>query len=187
MGGKFTKIPLYQACKKSLKNSAHDSNYVSENQILSFICECPGALCVTKKGVVRQRSFTINPSHTLTIEKQTLGRQNFTNANTSKPAGFFFQGKFSPLGNKKNPVQLIQRIFVKKCTKSCHILRKKFPKSLQLHNMHSFSHAQIFRCTTTKRRHNSLEQEQHIDNLLFRISAKPSTSLEICTHTTFLA
>jgi hypothetical protein len=40
---------------------------------------------------------------------------------------------------------------VKKCTKSCQILRKKFPKSPQLHNMHSFSHAQIFRCTTTKR------------------------------------
>jgi hypothetical protein len=48
--------------------------------------------------------------------------------------------------------------------------------------MHSFSHAQIFRCTTTKRRHNSLEQEQHIDNLLFTIPAKPSTSLEIYTH-----
>jgi hypothetical protein len=74
MGREFTKIPLYQASKKSLKNIPHDSNYVSENQILSFICECPGAHCVTKKEVVRQRSFTINPSRTLTIEKQTIGR-----------------------------------------------------------------------------------------------------------------
>jgi len=95
----------------------------------------------------------------------------------------FFRANFHHLATKKNPVQLIQRIFVKKCTKSCQILRKKFPKSAQLHNMHSFSHAQIFRCTTTESRHNSLEQEHYIDNLLFRISAKPSTSLEIYTHT----
>jgi hypothetical protein len=56
-------------------------------------------------------------------------------------AGFFI-GEFSPLGNRKNnPVQLIQRIFVKRMQQqNCQISRKKFLKSPHLDNRFKTCH-----------------------------------------------